>query len=168
MTFVFRLGRPENSLPRQSQISPVGFLFRKTNKTASLRSVEAQGDIFVGRPMASHVPDISPRHRFEARVSICVQRGQQKLSLQGWVRDLSESGLRAFVADSLVPGESVTFEIPLSDTGNQVIPAKVMRALGTDYGFQFTALSAEQRNQIQVTLSKSPELPRPQGGIIWS
>ena len=77
-----------------------------------------------------------------------------------WVRDLSESGLRAFVADSLVPGESVTFEIPLSDTGNQVIPAKVMRALGTDYGFQFTALSAEQRNQIQAALRESPELPR--------
>ena len=118
--------------------------------------------------MAEPVPDISPRHRFEARVSISVQRGQQKLSLQGWVRDLSESGLRAFVADSLLPGESVCFEIPLSDTGNQAIPAKVMRALGTDYGFQFTALSAEQRNLIQVRLRESPELPRPQSGIIWS
>jgi hypothetical protein len=117
--------------------------------------------------MAEIVPDISPRHRFEARVSISVERGQQKLSLQGWVRDLSESGLRAFVADSLLPGESVTFEIPLSDNGKQVIPAKVMRALGTDYGFQFTALSAEQRNQIQATLRESPELPRPQTGIIW-
>ena len=76
--------------------------------------------------------------------------------------------MRAFVADSLLPGESVTFEIPLSDAGNQVIPAKVMRALGTDYGFQFTALSAEQRNQIQAALRESPELPRPQAGIIWS
>ena len=118
--------------------------------------------------MARPVPDISPRHRFEARVSISVQRGERKLTLQGWVRDLSESGLRAFVADSLLPGESVTFEIPLCDTSNQVIPAKVMRALGTDYGFQFTALSADQRNQIQAALRDSPELPRPQSGIIWS
>lgn len=118
--------------------------------------------------MATPVPDISPRHRFEARVSISVQRGEKNVSLQGWVRDLSESGLRAFVADSLVPGESVMFEIPLSDTGNQAIPAKVMRALGTDYGFQFTALSAEQRSQIQAALGNSPELPRPQSGIIWS
>jgi PilZ domain len=118
--------------------------------------------------MARPVPDISPRHRFEARVSISVQRGEQKLTLQGWVRDLSESGLRAFVADSLLPGESVIFDIPLSDTSNQVIPAKVMRALGTDYGFQFTALSADQRNQIQATLRDSPELQRPQSGTIWS
>ena len=118
--------------------------------------------------MERPVPDISPRHRFEARVSINLQRGQQKLSLQGWVRDLSESGLRAFVADTLLPGESVNFEIPLSDDGNQVIPAKVMRALGTDYGFQFTALSAEQRTQIQATLKDCPELTKPQSGIIWS
>jgi PilZ domain len=95
--------------------------------------------------MARPVPDISSRHRFEARVAIHVQRSQQNLNLQGWVRDLSESGLRAFVADCLLLGESVTFEIPLSDAVNQIIPAKVMRARGTDYGFQFTALSAEQR-----------------------
>ena len=63
---------------------------------------------------------------------------------------------------------SVTFELALSETGHQVIPAKVMRALGTDYGFQFTALSAEQRNQIQSALRKSPQLSRPQSGIIWS
>lgn len=118
--------------------------------------------------MANPVPDISPRHRFEARISISVRRGQQELNLQGWVRDLSESGLRAFVADSLLLGESVTFELALSDASNQVIPAKVMRALGTDYGFQFTALSAEQRHQIQAKLSESPELRRPQSGIIWS
>ena len=97
-----------------------------------------------------------------------MQRGQQNLKLQGWVRDLSESGLRAFVADSLSPGESVTFELALSDHAKQIIPAKVMRALGTDYGFQFTALSAEQRHQIHAKLSESPQLQRPQSGIIWS
>ena len=118
--------------------------------------------------MASPAPDISPRHHFEARVSISVQRGEKKLNLQGWVRDISESGLRAFVADALLLGEAVTFEIGLSDTGYQIIPAKVMRALGTDYGFQFTALSAEQRRQIQLALQKSPQLPRPESGIIWS
>jgi PilZ domain len=118
--------------------------------------------------MASPAPDISPRHRFEARVSICVQRGEQTLKMQGWVRDLSESGLRAFVAESLLPGEAVIFEIPLPDGANPVIPAKVMRSLGTDYGFQFTALSSEQRNRIQTILRDSPELARSQTGTIWS
>jgi PilZ domain len=126
------------------------------------------GVIFFSRPMASPVPDISPRHQFEARVSIYVHRGQKELNLHGWVRDLSESGLRAFVADPLMPGESVTFELALSDSVNHLIPAKVMRALGTDYGFQFTALSTEQRRQIQATLRQAPELARPQTGVIWS
>jgi len=119
--------------------------------------------------MESLVPEISPRHRFEARIRIRLNRGKQELNLQGWVRDLSESGLRAFVADALVPGETVVFEIPLSDTDKQVIPAKVIRALGTDYGFQFTALSTEQRRLIQGTLKGCPELSRPQSGsAIWS
>lgn len=119
--------------------------------------------------MASPAPEISPRHRFEARIDIRLQRGEQKLNLQGWTRDLSESGLRAFVADPLEKGESVIFEIPLSDIDRQVIPAKVVRSLGTDYGFEFTALSAEQRNHIQATLRKFPPLPRPQAGAtIWS
>ena len=119
--------------------------------------------------MTDFEPEISPRHRFEARIVIRLRRGEQKLSLQGWVRDMSESGLRAFVADSLEPGESVVFEIPLPDIKKEVIPAKVVRALGTDYGFEFTALSSEQRSHLQTTLRNCPALPRPlTGAAIWS
>jgi len=119
--------------------------------------------------MASPAPEISPRHRFEARIDIRLQRGEQALTLSGWARDLSESGLRAFVAEPLEKGESVICEIPLSDSDRQVIPAKVVRSLGTDYGFEFTALSAQQRNNIQSTLQKCPLLARPQAGAtIWS
>ena len=73
--------------------------------------------------------------------------------------NLSESGLGAFVADALIVGESVTLEIPLPDCDKQVIPAKVVRALGTEYGFQFTALSGEQRRQILATLKERPAIP---------
>ena len=106
--------------------------------------------------MGRSISEISPRHRFEARIDIHLQRGEHKLNVQGWVRDLSESGLRAFVADPLVPGELVVCEVPLSNISKQVIPAKVVRALGTDYGFEFTALSGEQRIHIQATLRKLP------------
>jgi hypothetical protein len=119
--------------------------------------------------MASPVPEISPRHRFEARIEIRLQRREQIINLLGWARDLSETGLRAFVADPLEKGESVVFVIPLSDIDKQVIPAKVVRSLGTDYGFEFTALSTEQRSHIQSTLRTCPALPRPQAGAtIWS
>jgi hypothetical protein len=117
--------------------------------------------------MATSFPDdatgpadrISPRHLFETRIQIRLQRDSQKLTLQGWVRDLSESGLSAFVAQALVLGEFVTLEIPLPDSDKQVIPARVARSLGTEYGFQFTALSAEQRIRIRAALKGKPAIP---------
>jgi c-di-GMP-binding flagellar brake protein YcgR len=87
----------------------------------------------------------------ETRIRIRLQRDSQRLTLQGWARDLSESGLGAFVAQALVLGELVTLEIPLPNSDKQVIPAKVARALGTEYGFQFTALSPEQRAQLRMS-----------------
>ena len=102
---------------------------------------------------------MSPRHVFEIRIRIRLQRDTQRLTLQGWSRDLSESGLGAFVAQALVLGELVTLEIPLPDSDKQVIPAKVARALGTEYGFQFTALSAAQRTRIRATLKGHPSVP---------
>src|SRR6266550_3132182 len=102
---------------------------------------------------------MSPRHVFETRIRIRFQRDTQRLTLQGWSRDLSESGLGAFVAQALVLGELVTLEIPLPDSDKQAIPAKVARVLGTEYGFQFTALSAEQRSRIRATLKGHPSVP---------
>jgi PilZ domain len=96
---------------------------------------------------------------FETRIRIRLQRNSRTLTLQGWVRNLSESGLRAFAAETLTLGESVTLEIPLPDSDTQVIPAKVVRALGTEYGFQFMALSPEQRVLIRATLKGQPAIP---------
>ena len=106
------------------------------------------------------IDSTSPRHTFESRILIRLERHGQKLSLQGWARDLSESGLGAFVGDELLLGEFVTIEIPLPDFAKQSIPAKVTRVLGTAYGFQFTALSSEQRSQIRAALQERPALPR--------
>jgi hypothetical protein len=101
---------------------------------------------------------IAPRHVFEARIQLRLQRGERKISLQGWARDLSESGLRAFFAEAFMPGEEAILEIPLPNSDKQVIHAKVVRVLGTEYGFEFTALSAEQRQQIQASLTGRPTI----------
>ena len=75
------------------------------------------------------------------------------------MRLLGEGVVDPFVAHALVLGESVTLEIPLPDSDKQVISAKVARALGTEYGFQFTALSAEQRSRIRATLKGHQAIP---------
>ncbi len=110
-------------------------------------------------PSTDSAGRISPRHIFETRIRIRLQRDNQRLILHGWSRDLSESGLGAFVAQVLALGEFVTLEIPLEDSDEQAIPAKVARALGTEYGFQFTALSAEQRKRIRAALKAHPVIP---------
>jgi hypothetical protein len=95
---------------------------------------------------------IATRHMFESRILVRFCRGNRKFAAQGWARDLSESGLGAFVADNLVIGELVELQVSLGISGKEVIAAKVSRQVGTQYGFQFTALSAEQRRGIQGAL----------------
>jgi len=102
---------------------------------------------------------IAARHVFESRILIRLSRGNQKLAAQGWARDLSESGIGAFVAENLLVGELVTLQIPLGTFGKAEIAAKVTRQVGTQYGFQFTALSAEQRFRIQAVLSGQKASP---------
>jgi hypothetical protein len=59
----------------------------------------------------------------------------------------------------LVIGELVTLQIPIGASRKEVIAAKVSCQVGTQYGFQFTALSAEQRLGIQEALKGQREIP---------
>jgi hypothetical protein len=69
---------------------------------------------------------MSSRRGFRIRL----QRGNQRLTLQGWARDLSESGLGAFVAEVLVVGEFVTLEIPLEDSERTSGPSESCSRIG--------------------------------------
>ena len=100
---------------------------------------------------------IAARCIFESRIRIRLHRDGQKVTVQGWARDLSEGGLSAFVAQGPKIGDSVTLEIALP-TGRETIAARVARQLGTQYGFQFTALSAEQRVRIRSLLGSQPAI----------
>ena len=102
---------------------------------------------------------IVPRYPFEARFKIKIDRPEGTLETEGWARDLSESGLGAFVAAPIQLGESATLRIPLSHGREMVVPAKVTRIIGTQYGFQFTALSAEQRDLILRAVAGKKAIP---------
>ena len=62
---------------------------------------------------------IAAHYVFEARISIRFCRGSQKFATQGSARDLSESGLGAFVAENLVMGELGTLQIPIGVSGKK-------------------------------------------------
>jgi hypothetical protein len=93
---------------------------------------------------------VAPRHVFEVRILIRFRRGNRNMAAHGWVRDLSESGLGAFVAEPLVVGETVSLLLSLPTFGKEEIPTRVALQLGTQWGFQFTALSHEQRAAMQA------------------
>ena len=115
-------------------------MFYASKKDAALMSTDATGQAKARR--------IVPRYPFEVRFKILIERSEGPLETEGWARDLSESGLGAFVATPIQFGESATLRIPLSHGREMVVPSKVTRIIGTQYGFQFTALSAEQRDLI--------------------
>ena len=102
---------------------------------------------------------IVPRYPFEARFKIRIERSGKIVETEGWARDLSESGLGAFVAAPIALGEAVTLRIPLPSGRELVIPARVTRTAGTQCGFRFTALSAEQRSQILRAIAGKKAVP---------
>ena len=102
---------------------------------------------------------IVPRYSFEARFKITIQRSGASFETEGWARDLSEGGLGAFVAFPISVGESATLRIPLPHGEELVVPAKVTRKSGTQYGFRFTALSSQQRSQILHALKGKKVIP---------
>jgi len=102
------------------------------------------------------VERVLPRHQFEARVKIEVERERGTHATEGWAHDLSESGLGAFVGMQLAVGELATLTIPLRNEVELVVPSKITRNFGTEYGFQFTALSRQQRDQIHSVLATTP------------
>ena len=96
---------------------------------------------------------IVPRYPFEARFKVRIDRPEGLVETDAWARDLSESGVGAFLAAPISLGEIVTLQIPLGAGSEITVPAKVTRLLGTQCGFQFTALSAKQRDQILRAVS---------------
>ena len=103
---------------------------------------------------------IAPRFAFETRFRIRLRRAGADVMVGGWARDISESGIGAFVAEELTSGEEVELEVPFPGT-TLTIRAAVSRNLGTQYGLMFTALSPEQRGHIQKAMSGKSPLPSP-------
>ena len=93
------------------------------------RLISMNGDSFL--TATGSADRMSPRHVFETRIGTGLHRDSQRLTLEGWSRDLREGSRGAFVAQALVPGKFVTLEIPLPDSDKQVIPMRVARALNT-------------------------------------
>jgi hypothetical protein len=104
---------------------------------------------------------IAHRYPFETRIKIRLLGRAGDQVVGGWARDISESGIGAFVAEELISEEEVELEVPFTEGVTLKLPARVSRNLGTQYGMVFTALSLGQRQHIQSAIAGKAPLPSP-------
>jgi hypothetical protein len=92
-----------------------------------------------------------PRFRAEFRVAVSYLLGSKHQKIEGHCRDLSEAGIGILLAEELGTGEVVglSFLFPGSLVASSAIPWEVRAVVryrrGYQYGFEFLALTAEQR-----------------------
>jgi hypothetical protein len=102
---------------------------------------------------------MASRYAFETRFRISVERQSQKCVFEGWARDISESGLGAFVGQSLELGERATLTVPVAGGESLLLEGEVVRCRGTEYGFEFITLSSDQRSLIRSLVEGRAVLP---------
>jgi PilZ domain len=103
---------------------------------------------------------ISGRFEFRIEFGGVFQRYGKEVSFRGWSRDLSESGMGAYVPLELREGQLVNLDLPLEPGApNLRVAAKVRRAQGFEYGFEFVTLSATQRAAITSAVAHCGDAP---------
>jgi hypothetical protein len=91
-----------------------------------------------------------PRHVLDVRISVHTFRSGQNISYWGRSSELGEDGIGATLTGELEPGEVVSMELSLPMSPFPIkFRALVRYRDGLRHGFEFLALSANQRDQIR-------------------
>jgi hypothetical protein len=94
-----------------------------------------------------------PRYRTDFRVTVSFLVGSRHQQVEGHCRDLSQAGIGILLAEELGAGDVVglSFLLPGSAAPWEV-RAVVRYRRGYQYGFEFLALTAEQRGSLGTYL----------------
>jgi hypothetical protein len=91
-----------------------------------------------------------PRYPLDIHIAIHVFRAGESISLWGRSNELGADGIGATLTGELVPGEVVAMELALPMAPYPIkFRALVRYRDGLRHGFEFLALSASQRDEIQ-------------------
>ena len=85
------------------------------------------------------------RYQVEGHFSLTTQKGEV---LKGWLRDIGEGGFGGLLTASLAIEQQVAVELAIKDAPSLHIHASVRWYDGVNFGFEFSGLSAQQREQI--------------------
>lgn len=91
-----------------------------------------------------------PRYPLDIRLSLHVFRSGKNVALWGRSNELGEDGIGGTLTGELEPGEVVSLELSLPLAAYPIkLRALVRYRDGLRHGFEFLAVSAEQREAIQ-------------------
>jgi PilZ domain len=100
-------------------------------------------------PKPASSPRRFPRYPIDIRISLQVFRSGELLSLWGRSNELGADGIGATLTRELEPGEVVSMEFTFPMTAYPIkLRALVRYRDGLRHGFEFLALSPEQREGI--------------------
>jgi hypothetical protein len=94
-----------------------------------------------------------PRYRADFHVTVSYLLGDHYQKIEGHCRDLSEAGIGILLAAELKGGEvaGLSFSLPRS-TPVWEVRAVVRYRRGYHYGFEFLAMTSEQRESLRSCL----------------
>ena len=99
---------------------------------------------------APRSPRRFPRYPLDVRLSVHVFRGGERVSLWGRSNELGADGIGATLTGELVAGEVVAMELALPTVTYPIkFRALVRYRDGLRHGFEFLALTAAQREEIE-------------------
>jgi PilZ domain-containing protein len=101
-----------------------------------------------------------PRHRTDLSLTVTVLRQEGYSRLQGRCHEIAEAGLGGVISTALVAGEVVSLEFSIPDMSEPLVLRAVVRhRAGLVHGFEFIALSPEQRERILTFAKPLPLVP---------
>ena len=100
------------------------------------------------------------RHRTDLPLTVTVLRQDGYVRLQGRCHEVAEAGLGGVISTALVSGEVVSLEFSIPDVSRPLVLRAVVRhRAGFVHGFEFIALSPEQRECILTFARPLPLVP---------
>jgi len=88
------------------------------------------------------------RFKVELRVSLSVWRNGKELRFNGTANDISEGGMRLFVAADLYPGETIDFDLSLKYSGKVSLKGVIRNRDRFEYGVEYLQPTAAVKDAI--------------------
>jgi len=88
------------------------------------------------------------RFKVELRVSLSVWRNGKEFRFKGTANDISQGGMKLFVAADLFPGETIDFELSLMYSGNVSLKGVIRNRDRFEYGVEYLQPTAAVQEAI--------------------